>query len=236
LIDPAKSVGLSPAATALRIETEDLISELRIRRPELAAKSDESCYLEAVQYASVARQLLNYHAALARKSGERLVRLLGIRDALMADNLAYMVSRERGRGKLLAFAHNSHLQRGKSQWQLGSDVHTWWPAGSHLNEMFGPCYAVIGSALGVSDANGIGQPEAGTLEARLTAVPGPVRFIPTYKSQGLPIPAIAALSTRSGSMKNPTYFALTPQSFTDFDWLAVLDSTAYNRGGPPLQQ
>jgi hypothetical protein len=23
--------------------------------------------------------------------------------------------------------------------------------------------------------------------------------------------------------------ALTPQSFTDFDWLAVLDSTAYNR-------
>ncbi len=37
-------------------------------------------------------------------------------------------------------------------------------------------------------------------------------------------------------MKNPTYFALTPQSFTDFDWLAVLDSTAYDRGGPPLQQ
>jgi erythromycin esterase len=37
-------------------------------------------------------------------------------------------------------------------------------------------------------------------------------------------------------MKNPSYAALTPQSFTDFDWLAVLDSTAYSRGGPPLQQ
>jgi erythromycin esterase len=37
-------------------------------------------------------------------------------------------------------------------------------------------------------------------------------------------------------MKNLTYMALTSQSFTDFDWLAVLDSTAYNRGGPPLQQ
>jgi hypothetical protein len=35
-------------------------------------------------------------------------------------------------------------------------------------------------------------------------------------------------------MKNPTYFALTPQSFTDFDWLAVLDRTAYSRGGPQL--
>lgn len=234
MMDPAKSIGLSPEATALRIETEDLISKLRVRRPELVAKSDESRYLEAVQYASVARQLLNYHAALARKSGERFVELLGIRDALMADNLAYMVSRERSRGKVLAFAHNSHLQRGKVQWQLGTDVYTWWPAGSHLNEMLG--YAVIGSAVGVSDTNGIGQPEAGTLEARLTAVPGPARFIPTHKGQGLPAAEIAALPTRSGSMKNPTYFALTSQSFTDFDWLAVLDSTAYDRGGPPLQQ
>ena len=223
MMDPAKSIGLSPEATALRIETEDLISKLRVRRPELVAKSDESRYLEAVQYASV-----------ARKSGERFVELLGIRDALMADNLAYMVSRERSRGKVLAFAHNSHLQRGKVQWQLGTDVYTWWPAGSHLNEMLG--YAVIGSAVGVSDTNGIGQPEAGTLEARLTAVPGPARFIPTHKGQGLPAAEIAALPTRSGSMKNPTYFALTPQSFTDFDWLAVLDSTAYDRGGPPLQQ
>ncbi|MCL7476430.1 MAG: erythromycin esterase family protein [ANME-2 cluster archaeon] len=233
--DPAKSVGLSPEATALRIETEDLITELHVRRPELVARSGESCYLEARQYALVARQLLNYHAALAGKSDERVSRLLGIRDAMMADNLASMVSRERGRGKVLAFAHNSHLKRGKSQWQFGTDVYLWWPAGSHLNEMFGPGYVVIGSALGVSDANGIGQPETGTLEALLTAVPGPVRFIPTHKSQGLPTTAISTLPARSGSIKNTTYFALTPQSFTDFDWLAVLDSTIYSRGGPPLQ-
>ena len=37
MMDPAQSVGLSPAATALRIETEDLIADLRVRRPELAA-------------------------------------------------------------------------------------------------------------------------------------------------------------------------------------------------------
>ncbi|MEI6633687.1 MAG: erythromycin esterase family protein [Chlamydiota bacterium] len=235
-MDPTKSVGLSPAATALRIETEDLITELTVRRPELTAKSDESRYSEALHYASVARQLLDYHAELARKSDTRLVRLLGIRDAMMADNLAYMVSHERGRGKVLVFAHNSHLQRGKAHWQLGAEMLAWWPAGAHLHEMFGPRYAVIGSAVGVSEANGIGPPEAGTLEARLTAVPGPALFIPTHRGQGLPASAIAALPTRSGSMKNPTYFALTPQSFTDFDWLAVLDSTAYNRGGPPLQQ
>jgi hypothetical protein len=153
----------------------------------------------------------------------------------MADNLEYIVSQERCRGKVLAFAHNSHLQRGKVQWQLGDNLLIWWTAGAHLNEIFGPRYVVIGTALGVSDDNGIGQPEAGTLEARLTEVPGPALFIPTYRGQGLPGSEIAALQTRSGSIKNPTYFPLTPQNLTDFDWLAALDSTAYNRGGPPLQ-
>lgn len=237
MMDPTKSIGLSPAATALRIETEDLISELHVRRPELVAKSTQTRYLEAVHYATVARQLLDYHAVLARKleSGKRIVEGLGIRDVIMADNLAYIVSRERDRGKVLVFAHNSHLQRGKAQWQLGTDVLTWWPVGSHLNEMFGTHYAVIGSALGVSKANGIGQPEVGTLEARMTNAPGPVRFIPTHRGQGLPTSEIAVIPTRSGSMKNPTYFALTPQSLTDFNWLVVLDSTAYSRGGPWLQ-
>jgi erythromycin esterase len=146
------------------------------------------------------------------------------------------VSRERGRGKVLAFAHNSHLKRGKAEWQLGIDLLTWWPAGAHLNKIFGQRYAVIGTAVGVSNANGIGQPEPGTLEARLTAGPGPGRFIPTHLGLGLPTLAIATLPTRSGSVKNPSYFPLTPQSFTDVDWLAFLDRTAYNRGGPPLER
>ena len=229
MMDPTKSVGCSPAATALRIETEDLISELRLRRPELVTKSNERRYLEAEQHATVARQLLNYHAALARtsgKPGERIVEGLGIRDLMMADNLMYTVFRERGRGKVLAFAHNSHLKRGKAEWQLGNDLLIWWGAGAHLNEIFGKSYAVIGTAVGVSDANGIGQLEPGTLEARLTAGPGPGRFIPTHLGLGLPTLAIATLPTRSGSVKNLSYFPLTPQSLTDFDCLAVLDRTA----------
>jgi erythromycin esterase-like protein len=144
----------------------------------------------------------------------------------MAGNLAYMAGRKRGRGKVLCFAHNMHLKCGQAQWQLGPDLLNWWPAGAYLQEMFGQRYAVIGSAVGVSDADGIGQPQAGTLEARLTAVPGPALFIPTHKGQGLAASAIAALPTRSGSTKNTknsTYFALTSQSFTDFDWLAVLN-------------
>jgi erythromycin esterase len=225
-MDPTKSIGQSPTANALRVATEDLISALHFRRPELAAKSEEGRYLEAMQYASVARQLLNYHAEMARQSSQRVARGLGIRDAAMADNLAYIVNRERGRGKVLAFAHNSHLKLGKSEWQLGSDMNVWWPAGAHLNEMFGSRYAVIGSTIGVSEANGIGHPEAGSLEEQLTSAPGPARFISTYRGKGLPAGEIAALRTRSGSVKNYSYFALTPESFSDFDWFGVLDSTA----------
>jgi erythromycin esterase len=235
LMDPTQGVGLSAAANALRIETEDLMTELQIRRPELVAKNDPDRYWEALQHASVARQLLNYHATLARESDDRLIELLGIRDAMMADNLAYAVSRERGRGKVLAFAHNRHLQYGKAVWQLGPHLNIWWPAGAHLKELLGTRYVVIGSGLGVSEANGIGRPEPGTLEAMLTSLPEPVVFIPTHQGEGLPASEIAALPTRSGSTINSGYFVLTQESFTDFDWLVVLASSAYSRGGPPLE-
>jgi erythromycin esterase-like protein len=238
-MDPLKSIGLSPTAAALRIETEDLITELRIRRPELVARSDEGRYLEAAHYGSVARQLLNYHAAMARNSSARIAEGLGLRDAMMADNLAYMVGRERARegggGKVLAFAHNMHLKRGRAEMQLGPHAVAWWPAGAQLHSMSGRRYAVIGSGVGVSEANGIGQPEAGTLEARLTAAGGPGRLIATHGGRGIAASAIAGLVSRSGSTRNPSYFALGAASFTDFDGLVVLDSTSYTRGGRPLQ-
>ena len=232
-LDPTQAIGRSPVATTLRIETEELISELRVRRPELVAKSDERRYQEAVHYAVMARQLLNFHATLAQTSENRQGRLLNIRDAMMAENLAYIVSREQGRGNVLVFAHNNHLKRGKMQWQWGNEMVSWWPVGSHLHELFGRRYAVIGSAVGESLANGIGEPEAGTLEARFTSAPGPMRFIPTHQGQGLPASEIVALPIRSGSKKNRSYEPLNVQSFTDFDWFAVLDTAAYARDGWP---
>src|SRR5918911_1192087 len=96
-------------------------------KPCLARTRPE--YAEAFQYASIARQLLNYHAALARTTEDRVARGLGLRDAMMADNLAYIVERERARGRVLAFAHNSHLQRGRARWQLGPLLNVWWPPG-----------------------------------------------------------------------------------------------------------
>jgi erythromycin esterase len=232
MLDHTRSIGRSPAANGLRIETEELIALLRARRPELIAASDAACFAEALHHAEVARELLTFHAALAREMDQ--AERLGIRDALMADTLAYIAARERGRGKVLVFAHNSHLKRGRAEWSTGDSLVTWWPAGAHLDATLGPRYAVIGTAVGVSGPNGIAAPEAGTLEARLVAAPGPARFVPA--GRGLPTGEIAALPTRAGSRKNPTYFPLTPQTVTEFDWLAVLDSVAYNRGGPPLTE
>ena len=239
--DNTKSPGLSAPAAALRLEIEDLITELRTRRPELVAKQGSERYLDALQGAMVARQVANFHASLARQTGEPLAGPRGIRDALMADNLGYAVERERGRGKVLAFAHNGHLQRGKSVWPCcgqsygpSQEVFTWWPAGSQLQQRLGHAYAVIGSGVGESEANGIGRPEAGSLEARLTARGGAGLFIATHDAQGLPAKEIGALMLRSGSMKNLTYTSLIPQSFTDFDYLCVIDSTPYSRGAPPL--
>src|SRR5690606_231008 len=112
---------------------------------------------------------------------------------------------------------NSHLKRDRSEWQLGPDLHVWSPAGMHIDPLFRADYVMIGTAVGISEANGIGQPESGTLEAMLTALPGTARFIPTHKGEGLPASEIASLPVRSGSQKNPSYFPLTAQSFTDFD-------------------
>ncbi|EYF01058.1 erythromycin esterase family protein [Chondromyces apiculatus] len=232
--DPSKAIGRSPAANALRLAVEDLTTELRVRRPELSAQGGRDRYLEALHHASIARQLLGYHAALAGQHppGTLLGTLLSMRDAMMAENLAYIAAREQGRGKVLIFAHNGHLQRSKVIRSWGQ----FWPVGAHLDDMFGPRYAVLGAALGTSEPNGLGEPEAGSLEAHLMALPGSGCFIPTHRGQGLPSAEIAALPLRSGGKKNPSYSPLSPRSLADFDGLAVLQTATYTRGASPLPE
>jgi hypothetical protein len=234
LMDASKSVGLSKSAISLRIETEDLITELKVRCPELIKASNKDRYREALQYASVVRQLLNYHAEMARDTKRRTSNLLGIRDAMIADNLVYAASCEQGRGKVLVFAHNQHLKRTNVQWKLGPDLIDWTPAGAHLSSLYGSQYVIIGAGLGISEDNGIGEPEDGTLEALLTSKLDSAMFIPTNKVQERFSSEISSLPTRSGSTKNGSYFPFTPESFIDFDWLAILKSTGYTRGALPL--
>jgi erythromycin esterase-like protein len=221
MMDPGKSFGATPEAASLRLETEELICELRVRQADWIEHSGEDLYLEALQYAKLAREFLTYHAGLATPGSDRTARLLGIRDLMMADNLQAIVSREHGR--LMAFAHNMHLKFGPAQWQLGPDLLKWSPAGVHLRQRFGSRYVVIGSAVGVSEASGIAQPEPGTLESWMKSAPGPSRFLPTHSGKSLPQAEIESMPTRSGSSVNFTYFPHTPLSFREYDWLLMLD-------------
>lgn len=234
MMDAEESIGLSPEANALRIETENLITELTIHRPEYVARSDKNSYSKALQFASEARQLLNYHAELATPSDKRIMRGLGLRDAIMVDNLQYIVSCERNRGKVLVFAHNSHLKTGKTEWQQGPQLQTWWPAGAHLREIFDKEYVVIGTGLGISEENGIAQPETATLESLLAQSTDAAQFIPTYHGKRLTTSVIESLRSRSGSHMNHSYFPLTQESFTEFDWFCIINSVTYLRGAPSL--
>ncbi len=234
-MDPSKSIMHSPKAVALRAATEDLIAELRSRGPELRAATGEESHREALQYGEVARQLLNFHAAMgARRPGQSPAVVLGTRDALMADTLGYILQRERKRGRVMVFAHNSHLQRGEAVWPGQKYWGTkedcrWWPAGAHLAGTLGSRYAVMGSAVGVSKENGIGDPEPGTPEARFLAWGHPGFFL-LFRGGNFPGGPV-----RSGSALNPTYVPLTAGAPRHFDGIAFLPEAAYNRGGPPLQ-
>ena len=159
---------------------------------------------------------------------------------MMADNLTYILAREQSRadGPRQSPGLRPQQPSRSAARPNGNSVRNCSPGGppgAQLNATLGPRYAVIGAAVGVSEANGITAPEPGTLEARLTAAPTRALFIPTHKAENLPAKEITALPTRTGSAKNPTYFPLTSQSLTDFDYLVVLSSTTYTRGGPPLK-
>jgi erythromycin esterase len=233
MTDPEQSIGLTPNARDLRIATLDLITDLRIRHPGYAHRADAPAYADALHHAELARKLLDAHAALARPGA--YATMLGVRDLIMADNLRQVLARERGRGRVLAFAAGGHLKRGPARWHLRpcDEAVEWWPAGSHLDQALGPRYAVVGMALGVSEPNGVAAPEPGTVEAGLAAAGG-ARFLPTHRGSGPPAPGIERAPARSGSTLNPTYSWLTPDSFSDFEWLVFLDSTTYPRGARPL--
>jgi len=213
--------------------TLDLITELRIRRPDLTAKSDPLAFADALHHADLTRKLLDAHAALAKPGA--YARMLGVRDLIMADNLEHILALERRRGRVLVFSAAGHLQRGMMQWHLPPEpgVKEWWPAGSQIAQSLGPRYAVIAMALGVSEPNGIAEPEPGTVEAHLLRA-GEAFFIPTHRNRGLPATGLETAPRRSGSTLNPTYYTLTPSSFSDFDALVFLAATSYPRGAQPL--
>ncbi|REE73757.1 erythromycin esterase [Rhodococcus wratislaviensis] len=211
-MDPTQAVGTTPEAVELRLIADDLMTLLASQTPRLVADGTRDEVWEAELHGRVATCLLSYHAGMAENSPRRIARLLGIRDTLMADNLSALVEREADRGPTFVFAHNGHLSKGETHWDLaGLHLH-WWCAGAHLDVRLGDAYTVIGSAVGEAPGHGIGQPPPGTLEDRLFAV-GESCLVPAA-----PVARrIGDVEKRADPSGNSTYFPLDPAGVGELD-------------------
>lgn len=226
--DARPPFGLSQRAQALRLAVENLAFELQMRRPELVAASDRGSFDAAVHDIAVARNLLALHAALARR--ESLGTLVSMRDAMAAEHLVYINERESERGRVLVYLHSSHLRRTRTKLPW----YEFWPTGAHLELLLGERFAVITGALGASEANFIGAPEAGSVEALLLARNAD-SFLPVWRGMRLADGALTGLPLRTGTTSPYVpYEPLTPQSIIDVDGAVFLRSTGYTRGAAPL--
>ena len=146
-LNPAVSLGRTPQARERRVLADDLATLLRRQAPELAAQPEctEPGSWEAGLHARTATGLLRYHAVMAEPvpTPTRVERMLALRDLLMADHLAAVADRERPRGPTLVFAHNSHLQRPRSEMRMLGETLGWWGAGAHLGLRLGTEYAFV---------------------------------------------------------------------------------------------
>jgi len=102
--------------------------------------------------------------------------MLGLRDAMMAENLAAIAEREERRGPTLVFAHNRHLQRDLSTWQLADRALEWrsvewWSAGALVDARLGDRYAFLACALGSAPGRGLADAAPDTLEGFLSGLP-----------------------------------------------------------------
>ncbi|MGH7866053.1 MAG: erythromycin esterase family protein, partial [Candidatus Dormibacteraceae bacterium] len=110
-LDASKSIGASAEAVRLRVIADDLMTVLYAQAPRLVAASTLAEWHCAEVHARTALGLLRYHAqaAAVAPQAERTSRLLGVRDALMAENLLAVRSLEQHRGATFVFGNNRHL-------------------------------------------------------------------------------------------------------------------------------
>ncbi|MFF2043410.1 erythromycin esterase family protein [Kitasatospora sp. NPDC058170] len=202
LTDPARSVGRTPEAAQLRLAADDLGVLLTLHAPHLVAVTSAEEHWRAGLHARTATGLLRYHAGLADTAPTRVSTLMGLRDAMMADNLDAVVRREARRGPVLAFAHNRHLQRDRSQVRFAGQLLQWWSAGAVIGTRLGDRYAFAATTFGT---RGSDIPPPDTLEGLLSTLP--------HARAVLDPGRLAAALDRKPAPRVPadhTYFSLDP--------------------------
>ncbi|GLW06522.1 erythromycin esterase [Microtetraspora sp. NBRC 13810] len=168
VMDPTQSVGRTSEAGELRLIADDLRALLTSHAPHLTSVTSPDAVWRADLHARTAAGLLRYHAGMADTAPTRADALMGLRDAMMADNLDAIVRREARRGPTLAFAGNRHLQRDESHLQLADLPLRWWSAGAIAATRLGDQYAFAATTFGT---RGSDVPHPDTLEGLLSTLP-----------------------------------------------------------------
>ncbi|MEU0160688.1 erythromycin esterase family protein [Streptomyces sp. NPDC006261] len=218
MTDPSRSFGRSPEAAELHLLAADLVSLLDERAPHLIAAAGRESWDRARLYGRTATGLLRYHSWMADASPGRMTRLLGVRDRMMADNLLALAAR----GPVLAFAHNSHLQREKSSVRMGGEPLEWWGAGSIVSARLSQEYAFLATALGTIRHHGVDAPPPDTVEGLLYALPADrllvdARRLAAALGDALPAPRASPWFG---------YFGLDPAHLAEADGLVFVKDLA----------
>lgn len=169
MMEPSHSIGRSAESIQLRCIADDLVELLAMQAPQLAAATSHDDLERARMFGRTATGLLRYHFWMADDSSERMARLCGLRDSMMASNLIALAEQ----GPTLAYAHNSHLQCELSTMQLGSGRISWWSAGALVHNRIGDEYAFVPTALGTVRNHDVDVPPLDTVEGILYEFPDP---------------------------------------------------------------
>jgi erythromycin esterase-like protein len=232
-MDPSRSVGASREAGELRLLADDLGALLTSESPRLVAAASEEDWWRACLHGRTAAGLLRYHAAMADSSGSRaaqISRLMVQRDTMMSENLQAIAAREARRGPTLVFAQNLHLQKHRSGWLLpvewggmeGETLVSWWSAGAIAAAQMGNRYAFLASALGSAPDQGLGVPDAETLEGALYATVEDRCIFDSQRLAATLHDSGAKLTLRADTSTNHGYFALDPDHLDGTDGVVFI--------------
>lgn len=209
VMDPAASVGATAEADKLRAIADDLLLSLYARAPQMIATTSHAEWSKARTWLTAGLGLLRYHRQCAVPELDQSARwslLSNTRDAIMAENLLAIRDDEARRGATLVFAHNRHLQRGRSNYGMGEMDLSFISAGAIVRSLSSEQYTFVAGSLGRSEALGVRDPEADTYEGILQ------RDIPAW---GLS-PAAAVTSGRTRTdIATQVYIPLDEETLDD---------------------
>ncbi len=168
----------------------DLVALMRRSRVTLAKSSTRDDYEWALRQAVNADQDLSLMRLLTPGFFEGFDKGLGalphdarqrearnVREATMAENIAWVLEREGPRGRIVTFAHDVHQQRHVLDIDPGTPFE-WWiggiqPAGMFAHRIFGADLVTIGTYFGSfqgSDSPGAERPDSASVETLLAAL------------------------------------------------------------------